>query len=66
MFDGHRLVTTGSDAHIKQEKIKDFKVRRRYMVQHANATVISASHANQSGTNLIQLLVIRPLECIGI
>lgn len=30
------------------------------------ATVISESHADQSGTNLIQLLVIRPLECISV
>lgn len=68
MFDGHRRVTTGSDAHVKQEgeKKKDLKVPRFYAAEHANATVISASHANQSGTNLIQLLVIRPLECIGI
>lgn len=67
VFDGHRLVTTGSDAHIKQEEEKkDFKDPRLYAAEHANATVISASHANQSGTNLIQLLVIRPLERIGV
>lgn len=71
MFDGHRRVTTGSDTHIKQEgrqkkKKKDLKVPSFYAAEHANATVISASHTNQSGTNWIQLLVIRPLECIGI
>lgn len=68
MFDGHRRVTTGSDAHIKQGGGGggDLKVPRLYAVEHANATVMSASHANQSGTNLIQLLVIRPLVCIGI
>lgn len=66
VFDGHCLVTTGSDAHIKQGEKTDLKAPRLYAAEHANATVISASHANQSGTNLIQLLVIRPLECIGI
>lgn len=69
VVDGHRRVTTGSDAHIKQEGGgggKNLKVPRLYAAEHANATVISASHANQSGTNLIQLLVITPLESIGI
>lgn len=67
VFDGHRLVTTGSDAHIKQEeekrtlRIPDFTQQNMLMLQS-----FSASHANQSGTNLIQLLVIRPLERIGV
>ncbi len=48
------------------DKKKDFRVPRIYTAALAEATVILESHADQSGTTLIQLLVIRPLECISV
>lgn len=66
VFDGDHLATTGIVAHIYSlKKHKDLRVPRRCTAALAKATAISESHADQSGTTLIQLLVIRLLECIS-
>lgn len=69
VFDSDHLVTTGIVAHIyhlpgKRKRLQGSQTS--HSSSRYKAAVISESHADQSGTNLIQLLVIRPLECIRV